>query len=55
MDVERNFFPQDYQGVAQIAQKDCVCLKVFQTNWKKPLITWSDFKADCALSRGCTR
>lgn len=49
MNVGRSFFPQDCQGVAQIAQEDCVCLKVFQTNWKKPFITCSDFKADRAL------
>lgn len=44
-------FPQDCQGVAQIAQKGCVCLKVLQTDWIKPLIALSDFKADPALSK----
>lgn len=45
------FLPQDCQGVPQIAQKDCVCVKVFQTDWIKPLIAWSNFKADPALSK----
>lgn len=36
LDIGRNFFHQDGQGVAQIAQRGCAHLKVFQANWIKP-------------------
>lgn len=48
MDVGRNFFLKTAREWHRLPRK--LSMKVFQTNWIKPLISWSDFETDPALS-----